>query len=119
MCTWLTRVVWLHCLEEWLTLVCCAFVACLPNSVCHILRAGSRLENMDITQIMNRARAVLAEENVGAGSTTSHADSIHYQHKAAAASSTTVSGDSMGTDEVRIRLLLGGVCNCECSASII
>lgn len=40
----------------------CAFVAGLPGSVSRILRAGSRLEDMDVTQILNRARAVLAEE---------------------------------------------------------
>ena len=47
----------------------CAFVAGLPASVSRILRAGSRLETMDITAILNRARAVLAEEEIGAGAT--------------------------------------------------
>lgn len=44
----------------------CAFVAGLPDSVRNILRAGSRLEDMDIGQLVNRARAVLVEHNVGA-----------------------------------------------------
>lgn len=45
----------------------CAFVAGLPDSARHILRAGTRLEDMDISQIVARARAVLAEENISAG----------------------------------------------------
>ncbi|KAK4315449.1 hypothetical protein Pmani_000020 [Petrolisthes manimaculis] len=45
----------------------CAFVAGLPDSARHVLRASSRLEEMDIHQIVTRARAVLAEENLGAG----------------------------------------------------
>lgn len=53
----------------------CAFVAGLPASVSRILRAGSRLENMNITDILNRARAVLAEEGVGAAATVSSGES--------------------------------------------
>ena len=56
----------------------CAFVAGLPDSARHVLRAGSRLEELDIHQIVTRARAVLAEENVGAG-----AASVCHQHRAA------------------------------------
>ncbi|KAG0710637.1 hypothetical protein GWK47_022384 [Chionoecetes opilio] len=48
----------------------CAFVAGLPSSVSHILRAGSRLEDLDITQVLSRARAVLVEGVAGAGTTT-------------------------------------------------
>ncbi|KAG0713665.1 hypothetical protein GWK47_015711 [Chionoecetes opilio] len=47
----------------------CAFVAGLPSSVSHILRAGSRLEDLDITQVLSRARAVLVEGVAGAGTT--------------------------------------------------
>lgn len=43
----------------------CAFVAGLPESVRRMLRAGSRIESMDITQILNRARAMLVEEEAG------------------------------------------------------
>ena len=55
----------------------CAFVAGLPDSARHVLRAGSRLEEMDTNQILTRARAVLAEENLGAG-----AASVCNQHRA-------------------------------------
>ncbi|KAG0719538.1 hypothetical protein GWK47_050258 [Chionoecetes opilio] len=48
----------------------CAFVAGLPSSVSHILRAGSRLEDLDITRVLSRARAVLVERVAGAGTTT-------------------------------------------------
>ena len=40
----------------------CAFVATLPESVRHILRASSRIVVMDLGQIMCRARTVLLEE---------------------------------------------------------
>ena len=44
----------------------CAFVAGLPESARHILRAGSRMESMDLGEILCRARAVLLEETRGA-----------------------------------------------------
>ncbi|KFD49690.1 hypothetical protein M514_09387 [Trichuris suis] len=40
----------------------CAFVAGLPDSVRQLLRAGSRLENLGLDQILARARAVLIDE---------------------------------------------------------
>ena len=49
----------------------CAFVAGLPESTRHILRASSRLEDMNINQIVARARAVLAEEDVSVGAAAS------------------------------------------------
>ena len=46
----------------------CAFVAGLPEAARHVLRAGCRLESMSICQLLNRARAVLADDSVGVGS---------------------------------------------------
>lgn len=63
----------------------CAFVAGLPETARHILRAGSRMESMDINQLLNRARAVLADENHGAGTST-HLSYVS-SHTAAPASS--------------------------------
>lgn len=40
----------------------CAFVAGLPESTKRVLRAGSRIENMDLSQVLCRTRAVLAGE---------------------------------------------------------
>ena len=40
----------------------CAFVAGLPEGVRQLLRAGSRLETLDLDQILARARAVLKDE---------------------------------------------------------
>ena len=39
-----------------------AFVAGLPDTATQLLRAGSRMEEMPIDQILTRARAVLADE---------------------------------------------------------
>lgn len=61
----------------------CAFVAGLPDYVRHILRAGSRLEDMDLTQILARTRAILAKRHVGAAATSV---SSPQQHKATPAS---------------------------------
>ena len=41
----------------------CAFVAGLPESVRQLLRAGSRMESLDLTQILTRARAVIKDDN--------------------------------------------------------
>ena len=48
-----------------------------PDSVFHVLKAGSHLEDMDINQIVARARVVLAEENIGAKA----ASSDNQQHR--------------------------------------
>lgn len=40
----------------------CAFVAGLPESVRHTLRAGSRVESLSLTEVLGRARALLADE---------------------------------------------------------
>ena len=40
----------------------CAFVAKLPDSARRALRAGSRMEDMTFSQLIGRARAVLADE---------------------------------------------------------
>jgi hypothetical protein len=40
----------------------CAFVAGLPDSVRHTLRAASRMESMTLEQILSRARVIMAEE---------------------------------------------------------
>ncbi|KFD70491.1 LOW QUALITY PROTEIN: hypothetical protein M514_17284 [Trichuris suis] len=46
----------------WQKALACAFVAGLPDSVRQLLRAGSRLENLGLDQILARARAVLVDE---------------------------------------------------------
>lgn len=40
----------------------CAFVAKLPESARRALRAGTRIEDMTLSQLISRARAVLADE---------------------------------------------------------
>ncbi|KFD48848.1 hypothetical protein M513_10211 [Trichuris suis] len=46
----------------------CAFIAGLPESVRHLLRAGMRLEDLSVSQVLARARAVLPDERaVGIG----------------------------------------------------
>ena len=40
----------------------CAFVAGLPDSVKQMLRAGARMESLSLSEIVDRARAVLREE---------------------------------------------------------
>ena len=39
----------------------CAFVSGLPDSAKHILRAGSRMETMSLSQLLARARSVLVD----------------------------------------------------------
>ena len=39
----------------------CAFVAGLPEAVRHSLRAGSRMESLELSQIVARARALMAD----------------------------------------------------------
>ena len=48
----------------------CAFLAGLPESARHVLRAGSRMEGMGIKELLDRARAVLAEDSLGAAAAT-------------------------------------------------
>ena len=43
-------------------MLACAFVAGLPDTVKQLLRAGSRMEELPIDQILMRARAVLADD---------------------------------------------------------
>ena len=43
-------------------MLACAFVAGLPDTATQLLRAGSRMDEMPIDQILTRARAVLADE---------------------------------------------------------
>ena len=52
----------------------CAFVAGLPGDVRRTIRAGCRAEDLDLTGVLARARAVLTDERVGAGAATSRAD---------------------------------------------
>lgn len=40
----------------------CAFVAGLPENVRQLLRAGSRMESLDLSQILTRARAVIKDD---------------------------------------------------------
>ncbi|KRX67374.1 hypothetical protein T09_15463 [Trichinella sp. T9] len=40
----------------------CAFVAGLPENVCQLLRAGSRMEDFGLSQILTRARAIITDE---------------------------------------------------------
>ena len=53
----------------------CAFVAGLPEAVRQLLRAGARVEEMDVAQILSRARAIMTDDTalacaVGSGSTS-------------------------------------------------
>ena len=41
----------------------CAFVAGLPEDVRQLLRAGSRMEALDLNQILSRARAVIRDDS--------------------------------------------------------
>lgn len=52
----------------------CAFIAGLPETVRRTLRAGSRMEKMDVSELLTRARAVLVEEDVvfAAAAVTGH-----------------------------------------------
>ncbi|KAK4329283.1 hypothetical protein Pmani_000317 [Petrolisthes manimaculis] len=43
----------------------CAFVVGLPENVRQLLRAGSRLESLDLSQILTRARAVIKDDCSG------------------------------------------------------
>lgn len=45
------------------TALSCAFVAGLPDTVRHLLRAGTRLEAMKLEQVLERARVLLREES--------------------------------------------------------
>jgi len=45
----------------------CAFVSGLPEVVRQSLRASSRMEMMDVSEILQRARAILADEPVAVG----------------------------------------------------
>ncbi|KAK4328637.1 hypothetical protein Pmani_000946 [Petrolisthes manimaculis] len=40
----------------------CAFVAGLPDSVQQLLRAGSRMDSLDLEQILTRARTVIRDD---------------------------------------------------------
>ncbi|KRY45322.1 hypothetical protein T03_10195 [Trichinella britovi] len=40
----------------------CAFVAGLPENVCQLLMAGSRMEDLGLSQILTRARAIITDE---------------------------------------------------------
>ena len=67
----------------------CAFVAGLPETARHILRAGCRLESMNICQLLNRARVVLADDSLGVGPPTH----VSCLSRLAAASAPSESGD--------------------------
>ena len=43
----------------------CAFVAGLPDNVRQVLRAVTRLESMNVQEVLIRARAVMTDENSG------------------------------------------------------
>lgn len=58
-------------------------VACLSEATRHVLRAGSRMEDMDINQL-HCARAVLTDDTLDAGAVTQL--SCISQHNAASAS---------------------------------
>ena len=45
--------------ERWLT---CAFVSGLPRHVKHLLHASSRMETMNVEQLLTRARAVMTDD---------------------------------------------------------
>ena len=45
----------------------CAFVAGLPDDIRRTVRAGCRAEDLDLADVLTRARAVLSDESVAAG----------------------------------------------------
>ena len=47
----------------------CGFVAGLPETVRHALRAGSRMETLELTELVERARAVMVDSCVAAAVT--------------------------------------------------
>lgn len=49
------------------TALACAFTAGLPDTVRHILRAGSRMEALSLVDLLARARSIMADEGYGPG----------------------------------------------------
>ena len=60
-CTWQNCLATLFCGVNNKVLVC-AFVAGLPEDIRQLLRAGSRMESLDLNQILTRARAVVRDD---------------------------------------------------------
>ena len=56
------------------TALSCAFIAGLPDTVRHLLRAGTRLEAMKLEQVLERARLLLREESSTAAAARSRWD---------------------------------------------
>lgn len=48
----------------------CAFIAGLPDSVRRTIRAGSKAENLELTDVLTRARAVLGDERIALAATS-------------------------------------------------
>ena len=48
----------------------CAFIAGLPDSVRRTIRAGSKAENLELTDVLTRTRAVLGDERIAMAATS-------------------------------------------------
>lgn len=65
----------------------CAFVAGLPDDVRQLLRAGSRMEALDLNQILSRARAVIRDDSpLGSSEACLGATGYGTAHRVAAGS---------------------------------
>ena len=58
----------------------CAFVAGLPQATRQALRAGARVENMSLFQLLHRARALLVDEDTSAAAVDSADGGRRYGH---------------------------------------
>ena len=54
------------------TVLACAFVAGMPDDMRHSLRSGSRVESLELSQILARARALMVDNPVAALATQGH-----------------------------------------------
>ena len=61
---WLICVGLARCLGVSDTVLCCAFVSGLPESVRQLLRAGARLETLKLANLVTRARSVMVDHGL-------------------------------------------------------
>ena len=59
----------------------CAFIFGLPEEVCQLLRAGSCMEDLDLDQILTRARAVIKDAATCVSSETSLGATVRHDIK--------------------------------------
>ena len=63
----------------------CAFVSGLPEEIRQLLRAGSRMEALDLDQILTRARAIIKDDTACTSSETSFGATVRQNIEQAAA----------------------------------